>query len=84
MKPSLKKKSKIRLTAVQRTDRVTAKDSFRRRFKRSMRQCMKKKFSVEACFGVVWEETLEKVGLSEKAEKELYKELIVWTRQWIP
>lgn len=42
---------------------------------------MEKGFSVEECFGVVWEETSEKVCLPEAEHRKLYEELIAWAKQ---
>jgi hypothetical protein len=53
---------------------------FREKFKRSLRQCVVRGFSVEESFGMIWEETLEEFGLSEKAQAELYEELIDWAK----
>lgn len=60
------------------------RDAFRARFKRSVSQCVRRGFSMEECFGVIWEETLEVVCLSEEAQADLYNELIAWARQMEP
>ena len=35
---------------------------------------------LEECFGVIWEETLEEISLSEKAQGTLYAELLEWVK----
>ena len=55
-------------------------DKFHARFRRSLLGCAKRGFSVEECFGVVWEETLEEITLSEADQSRIYGELIDWAR----
>ena len=59
------------------------KGDFRRQFKRSLSQCVNHGFSVEECFGMIWEEVLEEIELSECAQSQLYEELIAWARRWV-
>lgn len=62
---------------------VTIKESteeFRTQFQRSLKKCVAKGFSVEECFGVVWEETLERIPLSDSQFRKLYEELIGWAK----
>jgi len=59
-----------------------AKTRFRERFQRSLKSCIKRSFSVEECFGQVWQETLEVIALTEQEEAELYAELLEWAKQW--
>ncbi len=58
-----------------------AQIEFRARFQRSLRACVKRRLSVEECFGAVWQETFEEVALFEDEQSELYGELIEWARQ---
>ena len=60
--------------------RVSAQDLFRRRFQRSLRNCIRRRFSVAECFGVIWLETLEEIALTEPEQAELYDELIHWAK----
>ena len=56
------------------------KESFRQCFQSSLASCLRRGFSVEECFGVVWEETLEEVELSEEEQGVLYEQLIRWAK----
>ena len=53
---------------------------FRVRFQRSVQNCVRRGFSVEESFGVIWEETLEEIRLSEIEQARLYEELIEWAK----
>jgi len=35
---------------------------------------------LEECFGLVWEETLDEVSLSENEQRALYEELLLWVK----
>ena len=59
---------------------VDSKALFRTRFQWSLRQCVRRRFSVAECFGVIWEETLEEIALSDQEQSELYEELIDWAK----
>jgi hypothetical protein len=59
---------------------VSAQELFRARFQRSLRNCVRRRFSVAECFGVIWLETLEEVALTEPDQAELYDELIHWAK----
>lgn len=58
------------------------KARFQKDFKRSLRSCVRRKFSVEECFGTIWQETLEEIALTEKEQAEVYPELLAWAKQW--
>ena len=58
----------------------SAQELFRARFQRSLRNCVRRRFSVAECFGVIWLETLEEVALTEPEQAELYDELIHWAK----
>jgi hypothetical protein len=60
---------------------VKAKAEFQIRFKRALGQCVRRGFSIEECFGLIWEETLEIIRLPEEFQSELYSELIAWAKQ---
>jgi hypothetical protein len=62
---------------------ISAKDVFRHRFQRSLRSCVRRGFSVEEAFGMIWEETWEEVILSEREQSELYDELIDWAKKTV-
>lgn len=59
---------------------VVAKELFRAHFQRSLRNCVRRRFSVAECFGVIWMETLELVRLDDHDQAELYDELITWAK----
>jgi hypothetical protein len=42
---------------------------------------VRRRFSVAECFGVIWEETLEEVALTEAEQSKLYDELIHWAKE---
>jgi hypothetical protein len=58
----------------------TRKDQFRLKFQRSLRACMRRGFSVEESFGMIWEETWEEIALSDAEQCELYEQLIEWAK----
>ncbi|MBI4662455.1 MAG: hypothetical protein HY735_26865 [Verrucomicrobia bacterium] len=63
---------------------VTARgnqEHFRREFQRALTKCVAKGFSVEECFGAVWEETLEQTELPESQQAKLYDQLIDWAKR---
>lgn len=60
---------------------VDPKELFRARFQRSLRNCVRRRFSVAECFGLIWVETLDEVSLTEHEQSELYEELIDWAKK---
>ncbi len=54
---------------------------FRARFQRALRNCVRRRFSVAECFGVIWLETLEEIALPEEQQAALYEELIQWAKR---
>lgn len=60
---------------------ISAKSEFRHQFKRALLQCVKHGFSIEECFGTVWEEVLDEVCPPETAQSQLYDELIAWAKK---
>ena len=56
------------------------KETFRLKFQRSLRSCVRRGFSIEEAFGMIWVETWEEVSLSEQEQSELYEELISWAK----
>ena len=59
---------------------VAARELFRARFQRALRNCVRRRFSVAECFGVIWLETLEDIRLEEEDQADLYNELIRWAK----
>lgn len=57
-----------------------AKQVFREQFQRSLRSCIRRGFSVEEAFGMIWVETWEEISVTEQEQFELYDELIGWAR----
>jgi len=64
-----------------RTVVPSPKEQFRQKFQRSLRSCVRRGFSLEESFGMIWEETWEEVILSERDQAELYEELIEWAKK---
>ena len=60
---------------------LSLKEQFRLKFQRSLRSCIRRGFSVEESFGMIWEETWEEIELSEREQCELYEELIKWAKK---
>ena len=60
---------------------ASQKEQFRLKFQRSLRGCVRRGFSVEESFGMIWEETWEEVELSDSEQCELYEELIHWAKK---
>jgi len=54
---------------------------FRARFTRVLRDCVRHRFSVEECFGAVFDETLHEIPLTEEQQSVLYRELLTWVKQ---
>jgi hypothetical protein len=59
---------------------ISRKEQFRQKFQRSLRSCVRRGFSVEESFGMIWEETWEEISLTEREQAELYEELIDWAK----
>ena len=64
-----------------RAREVEAKLEFQIQFKRALARCIRRGFSVEESFGMIWEETLEIIYLPDSLQSELYPELIAWAKQ---
>lgn len=58
----------------------SAKQHFREKFQSSLRSCVRRGFSVEEAFGMIWVETWEEISVTEQEQFELYDELIGWAR----
>ena len=58
-----------------------ATELFRQRFARALRHCVRRRFSVAECFGVIWLETLEEVPLTDQEQMRLSEELRRWARE---
>jgi hypothetical protein len=63
---------------------ASPKDRFRDKFQRSLRSCIRKGFTVEESFGMVWVETWEEIALTEEEQSLLYEELIAWAKSSLP
>jgi hypothetical protein len=59
------------------------KEVFRERFRCAIAQCIRHGFEIDECFGVIWEETQERVELSHRDQSDLYPELIAWAKRWM-
>ncbi len=57
------------------------KEQFRQRFQRSLRACLRRGFSIEESFGMIWVETWEEVSVTDREQSELYDELIDWAKR---
>jgi hypothetical protein len=60
-----------------------AREQFRTKFKQALAGCLHKGFLLEECFGLIWEETLDEISLSEKEQRPLYEELLAWVKTHI-
>ena len=56
-------------------------ERFREKFQRSLKSCVRKGFSVEESFGMIWVETWEEVAVTEEEQSQLFDELIGWARK---
>ena len=56
------------------------KDRFRERFQRSLRSCIRKGFTMEESFGMIWVETWEEIEINDEEQSILYDELIRWAK----
>ena len=56
------------------------KARFREKFQRSMRSCIRKGFTVEESFGMIWVETWEEIAINDEEQSALYEELIRWAK----
>ena len=56
-------------------------ERFREKFQRSLRSCVRRGFSVEESFGMIWVETWEEVAVTEEEQSELFDELIGWAKK---
>lgn len=54
---------------------------FRSQFEKAISQCLRWGFSMEESFGMIWEETLDTVAISEAGQAHLYAELIEWAKR---
>ena len=59
---------------------ASRKDRFRDKFQRSLRSCIRKGFTLEESFGMIWVETWEEVAITEEEQSALYEELIRWAK----
>ena len=64
--------------------RGSEKERFRDKFQRALRSCIRKGFTVEESFGMIWVETWEEISLTEREQSELYDELIRWAKSSFP
>jgi len=56
-------------------------ERFRERFQRSFRSCVRRGFSAEESFGMIWVETWEEVAVTEEEQSMLFDELIGWAKK---
>lgn len=62
---------------------LAPKELFRQSFQRALQACVRRGFSVEESFGMIWVETWEEVSLSDQEQAELYREMLNWAkRKW--
>jgi hypothetical protein len=83
MRHTLEASRKPLSLAVSRFSVADKKDTFREHFRCAIAQCIRHGFEIEECFGVIWEETQEKIDLSFRDQNDLYPELIVWAKRWM-
>lgn len=57
-----------------------AKEAFRQRFQCALVNCVRRGFSVEEAFGIIWEEMIGEIDLSYTEQEEMYPQLIQWAK----
>lgn len=72
------------LDAFSRTRSSSEKERFRDKFQRAMRSCIRKGFTVEESFGMIWVETWEEIAINDEEQSLLYDELIRWAKSSLP
>jgi hypothetical protein len=60
--------------------RRKSQEQFRLQFQRALKLYLGGHQSLAEGFGIVWEETLEKVPLDDDSQARLYRELITWAK----
>ena len=58
-----------------------SKERFRLRFTRVLAACVRRQFSLEESFGLAFEETLERVPLTQHEQTEVYHELLTMAKE---
>ena len=58
----------------------SSKERFREEFQRSLRSCVRRGFTVEESFGMIWVETWEEIAVTEEEQSVLYDDLIRWAK----
>src|SRR5438552_18649348 len=58
-----------------------SRQRFRAQFATVLTACVRRHFSVEESFGLVFDETLDQIPLTESEQRHLYKELLQWARE---
>jgi hypothetical protein len=56
------------------------KDRFREEFQRSLRSCIRKGFTIDESFVMIWVETWEEIEINDEEQSALYDELIRWAK----
>jgi hypothetical protein len=56
---------------------------FETQFQRALRNCVRRGFSVEESFAMIWEETQERIELPESEESRVYRQLTEWARELV-
>jgi hypothetical protein len=54
-----------------------------KRFKRDIRECKTMGMSIDQSFAALWEEIATEVELPEQELRQLYNELLDWTKRWL-
>jgi len=57
-----------------------SKQQFRLHFQRSLHACLRRRFTLEEAFGLIFAETLQEVPVTPAEETELFEELVAWAR----
>ena len=53
---------------------------FRAHFTRELATCVRQRCSIAESFGVVFDETLDRIPLHEDEQSQLYRELLTWVK----
>src|SRR5262249_39954694 len=54
---------------------------FRAHFTRELARCVREHFSIAESFGLVFEQTLDRIPLNEDEQRHLYWELLLWAKE---
>ncbi|MCI0627238.1 MAG: hypothetical protein L0387_37270, partial [Acidobacteria bacterium] len=62
-------------------EKENVQDRFRAHFTRELVRYARKHLSIAESFGLVFEQTLDRIPLDEDEQRDLYRELLNWAKQ---